>query len=233
MSELDSQETEQTEWSPEQVAMFPDLKFVSMTDEQLGLPMDLPPEHELSAPEKVFVQDYCVNGMRGGPAAKKAGFKHEYVAASRLLKRPRIQAAIAKELEEILQQGRASKNAFVVRLSGMAHADLGEVLRHLPNPDFIRMDDIRDLPPEISAQIKKIKVNTSERVVKGVAETESSVDIELHEPKGAMELASKLLKYIGDKDTEQNVEIIVRREDMHGTDFEAADPAPAATADQG
>jgi hypothetical protein len=181
--------------------MFPELTFVGMSDEQIGLDLDLPdlPEAPLPPREQVYVQQYCANGLKGTAAARAAGYKHEAVASSRLLKRPRIQAAIARELQELLADGRASKEALLLKLASIVHADLADLARHLQDPDHITLSDLKDLPPEVSAAIRKMKVRTSEKSTGMRTETETTVDLELHDPKAAAELIAKILKYVGEQ----------------------------------
>jgi hypothetical protein len=189
------------EWTAEQLAMFPDLALESLTDEQLGLDLDVPEQQDrdLFPREMVFVREYCCNGMRGTAAARKAGYAYPHVAASRMLKRPIIQAAIARELKQLLEDGKTSREALVLKLSAIAHGDLGELARNLTHPDRITLEDLAALPPEITATIKKIKSRTHETITKHGEELETFVDLELHDPRSAIELLAKILRYTTDQ----------------------------------
>jgi len=185
-------------WTEEQIKLFPDLELFSMTDEQLGLDLDLPEAEPLNPREKIFVLEYCANGMNGTAAARKAGYAHAHVAASRLLKRPRIQAAVAKELAALLEDGRLSREALLLKLRSIIHANLADLVKQSEHGG-IEVKDLTELPPEISAAIKELTVNSTERSgVKGTVR-ESSVNIKLHEPLKAIELAAKILNYLGEK----------------------------------
>ena len=188
----------QAGWTEEQIKLFPDLELLSMTDEQLGLDLDLPETEPLNPREKIFVLEYCANGMNGTAAARTAGYAHSHVAASRLLKRPRIQAAVAKELAALLEDGRLSREALLLKLRSIIHANVVDLIEQ-GGPDGIELKDLTELSPEVSAAIKELTVNSTERSgVKGTVR-ESSVNIKLHDPQRAIELAAKILNFLGDK----------------------------------
>ncbi|MHB1000488.1 MAG: terminase small subunit [Armatimonadota bacterium] len=190
---------ERPTWSAEQLNMFPDLEFHSMTDDQLGLGLDLPAEEPLTIAQRVFVEQYCSNGFKGTPAARTAGFAHPHVAASRLLKRVSIQAAVAREMSALLADGRVSKEALILKLASMAHGDIGELVRNLPDPEKITIKDLQTLPHELTAAIKKFKVRSTDKKTRYGNEKENVVDLELHDPKGPIELLAKMLKYLSEQ----------------------------------
>jgi len=198
-------------WTAEQLQMFPDLQFEAMSDEQLGLGLDLPEGDPLSLQESVFVQAYCFGSsgefggkpfgsFNGTASARLAGYPHPHVAQNRLRQRPRIKKAVSAALSEVLSDGRASREALVLKLARIVHGDLGELARALPDPEHVTLADLAMLPPDVAASLRKIKVHTVERVKRGgVTESENFVDIELHDPKSAAELIAKIEGMVTDK----------------------------------
>jgi hypothetical protein len=205
------------------------------SDEELGIEPEGDAERELYDRERVFVDLYTgkwrLNGTR---AAREAGYANPHVAASRLLKRPIVRAAVFERLETLIGIV-ASRNALLYKLGALVNGDLGELARHLPDPDNIQLSDLADLPPEISATIKKIKVRNLQRSGgRRGEERENTVDLELHDPRAAAELIAKICRFMTDQvDVTSGgeklpggaigpLEIVVRREPAAAVDPESS-----------
>lgn len=211
------------EYTEDQLRLFPELRHMVEADKQLDLDLEgLPPEAPLPLPLRFFIQHYITNGFRGGPAVLAAGITTNpnvaSVYAHRYLRRPAVQAEMANQLRELIADGRLSRDALLIRLRSIIHANPADFFDTDPDGG-LTLRDLSELTPEQAAAIKKLQVNTTHR--KG-GEKQSTVNVELLDPMRAIELAAKMLEIIGDKldvtsagepiKTGAPMEIIVRRE---------------------
>jgi len=231
---------EAAEWTEEQGKLF---EIESMSDEDLGLDPDIP-GRPLTRRELVFVQTYCTNGMIGTPAARKARYKKPHVAQYRLRKRALVDQAIRQELDKIVKDAQLTREGLVVKLRAFIYANPVDLIKE-NGPDGIILKDLTKLPPELSAAIKKVTVNSKERSGTKGTTRESSVNVELHDPLKAIELAAKMLHYLGEQvDVTSGgkplpagmagpLEIIVRREASNGGRTDTSDPASGSAEGEG
>jgi len=199
---------EQAEWTEEQLAMFPELEFISKTDEQLGLPMNTP-EAEPDMQMKLWAKRYCLH-FNKTRATMEAGYSDKPASAAvigcRLYARPVMKRLVGIELEGILTDSGASKAALIQKLKSMLHgSDIALVSQFLRGIENITLDDLAKLPPEVSAGIKSINIQNRTTDI----ETESGnrhshdqgVKIDLHDGKAVAELIAKIQKHLDDDPT--------------------------------
>jgi len=149
-------------------------------------------EKELSLKQKVFAREY-VKDYNGTHAALRAGYSKTsaHVFASNLLRRSKIRQLIEDHEKNLSTRFANTKEKILKEMSLIAHSDLADYL----TPDGeIRVTNLKDLPPQVSRAIKKVRVHTVKRLVKNRVDgeppdelIEQHIDFELYDKNSALE----------------------------------------------
>lgn len=140
---------------------------------------------ELYPKQRKFVMEY-VQSYNGYKAALAAGYGAASAStkASQLLKEPKIIKAIRDYETDLSTRFVASRERIMKELSLLAYSDLQDYLDE--NGD-IRIKNLRDLPPQVSRAIKKVKFSRYVRTDKqGTEHVTETTDFELHDKKGSL-----------------------------------------------
>lgn len=121
----------------------------------------------LTRKRKVFVEEYlkCWNGTK---AARRAGYAHPSVQASRLLRNVKVQEVISKRLTEKSM----SADEVLIRLADMARGDIRNVV------------DLRD---DGSWSIDWAAAEGKTHVIKSVRDTKHGLSVEMYDALSALE----------------------------------------------
>lgn len=147
----------------------------------------------LSTKRKLFVV-YYLGKAKGNAtlAARLAGFGSPGMAGSRMMKNDEIRAAIAERLDKAAM----SEEEVLVRLSGLAATDMGDFLKFNPDasPDELPALDLRRARRrDRLGNIRKLK-RVTRTLFSGKdqePETETTVELELHDPHKALSLLAR------------------------------------------
>jgi phage terminase small subunit len=146
---------------------------------------DLPGQYQL------FVLAY-LKDFNGTHAAKKAGFKGgAHVTATRLLKTAKVQTAMREVAALILYKPEiASIQEVAEFLTAVTRSNITDVCTFDEN-GFGFNKKSTEMPKEVSRLIKKIKCKSHSWTEDGLTETETTTDVELHDPIKAAELLGR------------------------------------------
>lgn len=140
--------------------------------------LDEDPANELSFQEELFCREYIDNGENGVKAAEAAGYGGGYagqgVAASRLLKRPRVKAFLRHLKDEKLRELHITPDGLLAELAKMAGFALGDLLDDSGYLDFSQLD------AKSKAALKSVK--------RKPGQYGTSVEVEAHDKLKAIEL---------------------------------------------
>lgn len=135
--------------------------------------------------QRKFVLEY-VQSYNGYRAALAAGYGEAgaMTKASQLLKEKKIQDAIRDYETDMSTRFLATRERIMKELSLLAYSDLSD---YLDENGEIRIKNLRDLPPQVSRAIKKVKFSRYVRTDKGGTEhVTETTDFELHDKKGSL-----------------------------------------------
>lgn len=137
-----------------------------------------------------FAAEY-VKDLNGTQAAVRAGFAEAgaHVTASRLLKEPKVQEAIAAARGKRDAVAAVSGAQVIDELALIAMSDIGNVMASSPCGRYLTVRSLDDLTPAARRAIKSIKQTTHESRSEGGGIVEKVVlQVELHPKVAALEL---------------------------------------------
>lgn len=122
-----------------------------------------PEMDELSLLEKRFVNEYLVDG-NGAAAARRAGYSPNgaRVQASRLLSRANIKIALEQAQEALANRTRIDQDRVIREIASLAFSDPRNVITI--DGGVVTIEDLRDLPPDITASIQEVNVQSDGRI---------------------------------------------------------------------
>lgn len=141
--------------------------------------------------EKIFIDRYMVD-FNGTVAAQEAGFTQPAQAAWALLRKNRVR----EEIDRRIAERRASNRITVATIEGM----LLDIATVEPLDIWDENGNVRrltEIPPHARKAIKSIKKLEKEHPITGV--TETRIELEMWDKKGAIELLGKYKKMFTDK----------------------------------
>jgi phage terminase small subunit len=165
-----------------------------------------------------YVKDYC-----GLQAAIRAGYskKSAHVSAYSLLKNNSILAAIDGHEKNLDTRFENTQQKVLKEMSIIAHSDIAD---YLTPEGEIRVTNLKNLPPQVSRAIKKVRIHTKTRRLAqdgqdgkaGEEIIDQHIDFELYDKTAALE---KMGKQIG---------LFIERRELTGKDGKDLIP-PAST----
>lgn len=138
--------------------------------------------------------------FNGTEAARKAGYKHPSVAATRLLKNPKIRAALGKALRERTE--RCELKADLI-LQEVAYCAMRDPLDLCDEEGRISINDLREVPERIRRCIDGFKIKR--RVDAETGDIEDTIELKLAPKLGSLELAMKHMGLMAADKKEVNV----------------------------
>jgi len=143
----------------------------------------IPRAERLNVREASFVREYLV-GLCGKAAAIRAGYspKSAEVTASKMLAKPRIQAAIAKAMEDRAKRTEKSADDVVRELNRMAFTDIR---------DFVEWGEDGRPKAKASSALTKDQAAAIQKVKFTKNAQGESLIIELVDKKGTLELLGR------------------------------------------
>lgn len=158
---------------------------------------------------EIFITSYLSNGKNATQAAKDAGFspRTAHVSGCRLLKLPKVQAAIAEKHEEIKERMGLSLDRTLQEIARIAYGDPRKLYDERGN-----LKPIHELDDDTAAMVAGMEVDT---VTVGEGVSTRTSKIKQHDKKGALDMA---MRFHGayDKDNSQknmNVTIVMNDTD--------------------
>lgn len=128
---------------------------------------------------------YCgVSGYNGADAARRAGYAESEgesakVQASRMLTRANVRAAVDAEMHRVANDHELTRTRILQEYNKLAFNNLPSVASF--NELLVKVENGDDIPPEVAACIKSIKM------------TPNGVVIELHDKKGALDSLARCM----------------------------------------
>lgn len=125
----------------------------------------------LSERERLFVEEYAINGFNGNAAALAAGYSAKsHNSAHRLLRSPKVRAAIEVRYKDHVM----SADEVLARLTEQARGDYG---------NYIDNDG--------SVNIEQLKADGKAHLIKSISDSKYGVRIEFYDSQKAMAIMGK------------------------------------------
>jgi phage terminase small subunit len=124
----------------------------------------------LSDQERRFVEEYAINGFNAAAAAKAAGYKWPKHYAYRLVRAPKVRAAIEIRFKDVIM----SADEVLARLTEQARGDYGNYIDAEGNVD-----------------IEALKEDGKAHLIKSISDSKYGKRIEFYDAQRAMNLMAK------------------------------------------
>lgn len=143
-----------------------------------------------TAKQRAFIQEYLVD-LNGTQAAIRAGYKAKTAAqiATENLKKPNIQRAIQKAMDERAERTKVTQDRIIFELAKLAFANMKDFATW--GPGGIKIKNSNELSAIDTACVAELSET--------VTEHGGTVRFKLHDKKQALELLGRHLKLFTDK----------------------------------
>lgn len=158
-----------------------------------GYSADVGPKHGITVKQRIFIQEYLIDG-NGARAAKEAGYKHPVVMAARLMN-PKHFPFVAAEVERLMEERNAKCK--------VKHEQVIEELARVAfvNPKRLLDADgnviqLKDLPEEVAAAISEMNMRVIETEDESGKRVEVKTTVKFHDKLNALRQLTQVLGMI-------------------------------------
>lgn len=154
------------------------------------MPNDMADQLKLTKKERLFVKEF-LKDYNGKQAAIRTGYSHLSASgvACALLKRPKIKTLIDLYEKDLSTRFVSTKERILKEMSLLAYSDISD---YLTAEGSLKVQNIKQLPSQITRAIKKVKVFRKTIIRPGnIQHIEESIDFELYDKKAALDAMGK------------------------------------------